>query len=182
MGERCTPRRPRSGRVRDLVRGGPRSPPRGRGRSRCERALVACRDQGRPALAAPCGACSRRLNAETSFDRDNTNVRRDADVDVAAEWTDTFKVHTWRDTAGMTAEQLGYVRAVEPVTPAEFRRRVERANDRVPVRHGRHDAGQAHRRRGRPEHARRRHRALLRAQLRRAAPPPGACPFFRVKP
>jgi hypothetical protein len=57
----------------------------------------------------------------------NTNVRRDADVDVAAEWTDTFKVHTWGDTAGMTAEQLGYVPAVEPVTPAEFRRRVERA-------------------------------------------------------
>ena len=76
----------------------------------------------------------------------NTNVRRDADVDVAAEWTDTFKVHTWGDTAGMTAAQLGYEPAVDITghvggVPAPRR---ERAHDRVPVRHGRHDARQAH--------------------------------------
>lgn len=57
----------------------------------------------------------------------NTNVRRDADVDVAIEWTSTFKVMTWGETLGMTPEQLGYVPVEEPITPAEFRRRVERA-------------------------------------------------------
>jgi hypothetical protein len=38
----------------------------------------------------------------------NTNVRRDADVDIAVEWTDQFNVQTWGKTEGMTAEQLGY--------------------------------------------------------------------------
>ncbi len=57
----------------------------------------------------------------------NTNVSRDADVDIAVEWTNTIKVMKWGDTVGMTAEQLGYVPATEPITPIEFRRRVERA-------------------------------------------------------
>jgi len=57
----------------------------------------------------------------------NTNVSRDGDVDIAVEWTNTIKVMKWGDTVGMTAEQLGYVPATEPITPIEFRRRVERA-------------------------------------------------------
>jgi hypothetical protein len=57
----------------------------------------------------------------------NTNVRRDADVDVAVEWTNTIKVGTWGKTANMTPAQLGYTPAQEPVTPQEFRRRVETA-------------------------------------------------------
>jgi len=57
----------------------------------------------------------------------NTNVRRDADVDIAVEWNETFKVKTWGDTAGMTPAQLGYTPADETLSPAEFRRRVERA-------------------------------------------------------
>jgi hypothetical protein len=56
-----------------------------------------------------------------------TNVRRDADVDVAVEWTNTFKVDTWGKTAGMPAAELGYTPVDEPLTPKEFRRRVERA-------------------------------------------------------
>jgi hypothetical protein len=57
----------------------------------------------------------------------NTNVRRDADVDIAVEWTETIKVRTWGETLRMTPEQLGYTPVAEPVTPAEFRKRVERA-------------------------------------------------------
>lgn len=57
----------------------------------------------------------------------NTNVRRDADVDVAVEWTNTFKVHLQDDAVGKTPEQLGYTPAQEPVSPQEFRRRVEHA-------------------------------------------------------
>lgn len=56
-----------------------------------------------------------------------TNVRRDADVDVAVEWRNTFVVDTWGKTAGMTSEQLGYTPASEPMTPALFRSTVERA-------------------------------------------------------
>jgi hypothetical protein len=67
-----------------------------------------------------------RVYAKGSY-ANNTNVRRDADVDVAVEWNDTIKVKTWGDTAGMTPAQLGYTPVAEPVTPAEFRRRVERA-------------------------------------------------------
>jgi hypothetical protein len=81
----------------------------------------------RAAIArAPDIPSSVRVYAKGSY-ANNTNVRRDADVDVAVEWADTFKVMTWGDTRGMTAEQLGYVPAVEPITPSGFRRRVENA-------------------------------------------------------
>jgi hypothetical protein len=76
--------------------------------------------------AAPDLPASVRVYAKGSY-ANNTNVRRDADVDVAVEWTETAKVGKWGKTAGMSAEQLRY----NPVTPAmtttEFRRRVERA-------------------------------------------------------
>lgn len=67
-----------------------------------------------------------RVYAKGSY-ANNTNVRRNADVDVAVEWRNTFKVDTWGDTAGMTAEQLDYTPADEPVLPAVFRAQVERA-------------------------------------------------------
>jgi hypothetical protein len=57
----------------------------------------------------------------------NTNVRRDADVDIAVEWTEQFKVMTWGETAGMTPEQLGYTPVSEMISPAEFRAQIERA-------------------------------------------------------
>ncbi len=56
-----------------------------------------------------------------------TNVRRDADVDIAVEWRNTFRVDTWGKTAGMTAAQLGYTPVSEPVTPTVFRKSVDRA-------------------------------------------------------
>jgi hypothetical protein len=46
---------------------------------------------------------------------------------VAIEWSRTFKVNTWGKTKGMTPEQLGYTPADEPMTPQEFRARVEQA-------------------------------------------------------
>lgn len=57
----------------------------------------------------------------------NTNVRRDADVDVAVEWQSFFYVDTWGETAGMSPEQLGYTPVQGDITPAEFRTRLERA-------------------------------------------------------
>ncbi|TAJ17191.1 MAG: nucleotidyltransferase [Dehalococcoidia bacterium] len=57
----------------------------------------------------------------------NTNVRRDSDVDIAVEWTETFDVNLWGDTVGMTPQQLGYVPAAVGVDPVDFRLRVERA-------------------------------------------------------
>lgn len=56
-----------------------------------------------------------------------TNVRRDADVDVAVEWRNTFVVDTWGKTAGMTPDQLRYTPASEPMTPRVFRSTVESA-------------------------------------------------------
>ncbi|HEV3479558.1 MAG TPA: hypothetical protein VG144_08925 [Gaiellaceae bacterium] len=38
----------------------------------------------------------------------NTNVRRDADVDVAIEWTRWFYVSTIEATRGLTPDELGY--------------------------------------------------------------------------
>jgi hypothetical protein len=67
-----------------------------------------------------------RVYAKGSY-ANNTNVRRDADVDIAVEWNETIKVHTWGDTTGMTHSQLGYTPVDELITPQEFRRRVERA-------------------------------------------------------
>jgi hypothetical protein len=57
----------------------------------------------------------------------NTNVRGDADVDIAVEWRNTIKIGTWGPTAGLTPAQLGYTPVPEPITPSEFRSRVERA-------------------------------------------------------
>lgn len=57
----------------------------------------------------------------------NTNVRRDADVDIAAEWNNTIKVTTNGKAVGMSPAQLGYTPVTEPVSPAMFRARIERA-------------------------------------------------------
>jgi len=57
----------------------------------------------------------------------NTNVRRDADVDIAVEWNNTIKVATNAKAVGLSAAQLGYTPVTEPVTPALFRGRIERA-------------------------------------------------------
>lgn len=80
----------------------------------------------RDAIIASDLPSSVRVYAKGSF-ANNTNVRRDADVDVAVEWNETIKVNTWGDTAGMTPAQLGYTPVDEAMTPDEFRRRVERA-------------------------------------------------------
>lgn len=67
-----------------------------------------------------------RVYAKGSY-ANNTNVKRDADVDIAVEWNNTIKVFTWGDTAGMTPEQLGYTPAHESMTPHAFRGLVEKA-------------------------------------------------------
>lgn len=99
---------------------GPASPTEEQERDRTEKrirdAIVAARDL----------PSSVRVYAKGSY-ANNTNVRRDADVDVAVEWNETIKVNTWGNTAGMTPAQLGYTPVDEAMTPQEFRRRVERA-------------------------------------------------------
>jgi hypothetical protein len=67
-----------------------------------------------------------RVYAKGSYAK-NTNVRRDADVDIAVEWTEQFKVLTWGETEGMTPEQLGYTPVQSMISPYEFRAQVERA-------------------------------------------------------
>jgi hypothetical protein len=67
-----------------------------------------------------------RVYGKGSYEN-NTNVRRDADVDIAVEWTEQFKVLTWGDTEGMTAEQLGYMPVDHIISGAEFRAQIERA-------------------------------------------------------
>jgi hypothetical protein len=57
----------------------------------------------------------------------NTNVRRDADVDIAVEWANTQIVSTWGDTAGLSPAELGYQPVSETTSPAEFRLQVEQA-------------------------------------------------------
>src|SRR4051794_28872620 len=57
----------------------------------------------------------------------NTNVRRDSDVDIAVEWTDTIKVDRTAGTRNMSATQLGYTPVDATAHPREFRERVERA-------------------------------------------------------
>lgn len=57
----------------------------------------------------------------------NTNVRRDSDVDVAVEWTRWYFVSTVQATQGMTPNQLGYAPITPALTPTEFRAQVERA-------------------------------------------------------
>jgi hypothetical protein len=99
---------------------GPASPTEEQERDRTEKRI---RDAISSAADLP---SSVRVYAKGSY-ANNTNVRRDADVDVAVEWTETAKVNTWGDTAGMSAAQLGYTPVSESTTPQEFRRRVERA-------------------------------------------------------
>jgi hypothetical protein len=99
---------------------GPASPTEEQERDRTEARI---RDAVRQAADLPSGV---RVYAKGSY-ANNTNVRRDADVDVAVEWTDTIKVDTWGKTAGLTPSQLGYTPVDEPMTPQEFRRRVEQA-------------------------------------------------------
>jgi hypothetical protein len=67
-----------------------------------------------------------RVYAKGSY-ANNTNVRGDADVDVAVEWTQEFKVNTWGPTDGMTAAQLGHTPVAQMISPSEFRAQVERA-------------------------------------------------------
>jgi hypothetical protein len=57
----------------------------------------------------------------------NTNVRQDADVDVCVEWTDFAYVGTLGRTVGMGPAELRYTASTNPMTPTEFRARVERA-------------------------------------------------------
>lgn len=99
---------------------GPASPTEEQERDRTEKRI---RDAITAATDIP---SSVRVHAKGSY-ASNTNVRRDADVDIAVEWNETIKVMTWGDTTRMTPAQFGYTPADEPVTPAEFRHRLERA-------------------------------------------------------
>jgi len=67
-----------------------------------------------------------RVFAKGSY-ANGTNVRRNADVDIAVEYHETIKVGKWGKTEGATAEQLGYTPVDFGVTTSEFRRQVERA-------------------------------------------------------
>jgi len=49
----------------------------------------------------------------------NTNVRRDADVDIAVEWTETAYVNTWGRTAGLGPSELGYTPVPRQAHPLE---------------------------------------------------------------
>jgi hypothetical protein len=99
---------------------GPASPTEEQERDRTEKRI---RDAISVAEDLP---SSVRVYSKGSY-ANNTNVRRDADVDVAVEWTETFKVDTWGETSGMSAAELGYTPATESITTDEFRRRIERA-------------------------------------------------------
>lgn len=66
-----------------------------------------------------------RVYAKGSY-ANGTNVRRNADVDIAVEYRETIEVGKWGETAGATAEQLGYTPVNLGVTPGAFRQQVER--------------------------------------------------------
>lgn len=89
-----------------------------------------------------------RVYAKGSY-ANNTNVRRDADVDVAVEWTNTFVVHTWGKTRGMSAQQLGYKPATASMSPQRFREDIEKVmvstfgNQAVDIRPDKHIEVQA---------------------------------------
>jgi hypothetical protein len=89
-------------------------------RDRTERRI---RDAIRAATDLP---SSVRVYTKGSY-ANNTNVRGDADVDIAVEWTETAKVMKWADAEGLSAEELGFNPVTPPITPREFRRRVEHA-------------------------------------------------------
>lgn len=99
---------------------GPASPTEDQERDRTEKRI---KDAVRTAVDLP---SSVRIYAKGSY-ANGTNVRRNADVDVAVEWTQTAKVMKWGKTSGRTASELGYSPVEEPISPDEFRRRVERA-------------------------------------------------------
>lgn len=99
---------------------GPASPTEGQERDRTEKRI---RDAITAAADIP---SSVRVYAKGSY-ANNTNVRRDADVDVAVEWTQTQKIGRWGKTSGMSAEELGYTPVTPPIATDEYRRRVERA-------------------------------------------------------
>ena len=99
---------------------GPASPTEEQERDRTERRI---KDAIRSAVDLP---NSVRIYAKGSY-ANGTNVRRNADVDIAVEWTETAKVMRWGETLGRTAADLGYMPVEEPISPSEFRRRIERA-------------------------------------------------------
>jgi hypothetical protein len=98
---------------------GPASPTEEQERDRTEGRI-------RAAVGASNLASSVRIYAKGSYSN-NTNVRRDADVDVAVEWLNTFKVGREGVAVGMSAEELGYTPAPEPTTPERLRHDVEQA-------------------------------------------------------
>lgn len=67
-----------------------------------------------------------RVYAKGSY-ANGTNVRRNADVDVAVEWNRTAIVDTWGETAGLGPAELGYTPTSEEMTASRFRQRVEDA-------------------------------------------------------
>lgn len=67
-----------------------------------------------------------RVYAKGSY-ANNTNVRRDSDVDIAVEWTSVAYVDTVAGTSGMDPATLGYNPVAFDITPDDFRSRVERA-------------------------------------------------------
>lgn len=77
-------------------------------------------------IASPNLPSSVRVYAKGSY-ANNTNVRRNADVDVAVEWNETIEVQAWGRTAGLSPAQLGYTPVDEIMMPQEFRRRVQSA-------------------------------------------------------
>ncbi|TAJ20335.1 MAG: hypothetical protein EPO65_04070 [Dehalococcoidia bacterium] len=59
--------------------------------------------------------------------QNNTNVRRDSDVDVAVEWSEDAYVGTIGATKDLTSAQLGYTPVKSAMTPGGFRSIVEAA-------------------------------------------------------
>jgi hypothetical protein len=99
---------------------GPASPTEEQDRDRTEKRI---KDAIRASSELP---SSVGVYAKGSY-ANNTNVRGDADVDIAVEWTQTQKIGKWGKTLGMSAEELGYTPVAPPISTDDFRRRVERA-------------------------------------------------------
>lgn len=76
--------------------------------------------------AAPGLGSSVSVRAKGSY-ANNTNVRRDSDVDVAVEWTNQFKVSRFGAAIDKKASQLGYEPAEKMISAEELRLRVETA-------------------------------------------------------
>ena len=67
-----------------------------------------------------------RVYAKGSY-ANNTNVRRDSDVDIAVQWTEQAYVARVNEARGLEPPQLGYNPVSFGTTPAAFRASVERA-------------------------------------------------------